>query len=103
MCHLFDLLSPLLLSSGVSIASGERSLLHVLTLRESDVSERLPDSARFLDGRLNGRTSGVCTPFSLIPHLRASRTLRALGLLEGFLSYTHAFRETKQHALAFTF
>ena len=71
---------------GVFIALGQRSLLHVLTLRECDVSEILLDSSvpepRLPDGRLNGRTSGVCTPFSLVPHLRAARTLQALGLLE---------------------
>ena len=32
-------------ASGVFIVSGERSFLHVLMLRESDVSERLPDSS----------------------------------------------------------
>ena len=92
-------------SSGVSIASGERSFLHVLTLREIDVSERTPDSSvprpRFPNGRLNGRTSRVCNPFSLILHLRATRTLQALVLLEGFCpTGTHSARLSTMQLLS---
>ena len=51
--------------------------------------------------RLNRITSGVCTLFSLVPHLRVPRTSRALRLLEGFCpTVTLSARRGNMHLLS---
>ena len=84
-------------ASGVSIAEGERSSAH------AHVSQRLPDSSvpdRVARGKLN-----IQSLYSFISSstLEKTRTLRAFRVTRRICPTDTLCRETRLHALAFTF